>query len=434
MDLMVAGVSTRANFLSYFNGNMNVIDAAIAKCNFSAATDPTVNDDSNDGYAVGSFWVNTTGHKIFQAESVAVGAAVWRQLYPVDVAAAIHAASGKATPVDADEFDMADSAASWILKKITWAEKKAALKAYFDTIYPLRSLLTTRGDLYYRGASDIARLAGAEQGSILYEDSNLDPTWLLHGNYADQLMSGGHGVNPFFGGGDGWIPAGETWTYASADDPSFTFTISGDKTSKYYPGMKIKLTQTTAKYFIITKVAYGAPNTTVTIYGGTDYDLANAAITSPYYSMVKIPAGFPISPAKWTITVTDSSDRSQASPVAGTWYNLGSLQISIPVGAWHISCSVFETDDLTAVPASYHYLDACLATVNNGCDIPQFHWFNFNMFKGCNFKPMMYGIYEVAAKTTLYLNACFNSDKTCNTINFHNDWETLVIKAVCAYL
>ena len=34
---------------------------------------------------------------------------------------------------------------------------------------------------------------------------------------------------------NGWTPAGETWTYASPT----TFTISGDKTSKYQKGDKI---------------------------------------------------------------------------------------------------------------------------------------------------------------------------------------------------
>ena len=48
----------------------------------------------------------------------------------------------------------------------------------------------------------------------------------------------------------GWISAGETWTYASADDPTYTFTISGDLTTKYYAGMRISLTQTTEKFFI----------------------------------------------------------------------------------------------------------------------------------------------------------------------------------------
>lgn len=51
------------------------------------------------------------------------------------VAPAIHAASNKATPVDADEFGGADSAASWVLKNFTWANIKATLKTYFDTLY-----------------------------------------------------------------------------------------------------------------------------------------------------------------------------------------------------------------------------------------------------------------------------------------------------------
>ncbi len=93
----------------------------------------------------------------------------------------------------------------------------------------------------------------------------------------------------FFSGWDGWISAGETWTYASAT----TFTISGDLTGKYQKGDKIKLTQTTAKYFYIVGVAYADPNTTVTVTAGDDYSLANAAITSPYYSKEENPQGFP---------------------------------------------------------------------------------------------------------------------------------------------
>lgn len=51
------------------------------------------------------------------------------------VAPATHAASSKATPVDADEMPLADSAASFDLKKLTWANLKATLKTYFDTLY-----------------------------------------------------------------------------------------------------------------------------------------------------------------------------------------------------------------------------------------------------------------------------------------------------------
>lgn len=53
--------------------------------NITATTDPTVNDDSNDGYAVGSLWVNTTTDLVFIATDVTIGAAVWKRYQPYDV-------------------------------------------------------------------------------------------------------------------------------------------------------------------------------------------------------------------------------------------------------------------------------------------------------------------------------------------------------------
>lgn len=47
----------------------------------------------------------------------------------------IDAATAKTTPVDADAMGLIDSAASNVLKKVTWANIKATLKAYFDTLY-----------------------------------------------------------------------------------------------------------------------------------------------------------------------------------------------------------------------------------------------------------------------------------------------------------
>ena len=49
----------------------------------------------------------------------------------------IHALATKATPVDADELALSDSAASWVGKKFTWANLKSVLKTYFDTLYAL---------------------------------------------------------------------------------------------------------------------------------------------------------------------------------------------------------------------------------------------------------------------------------------------------------
>jgi len=48
--------------------------------NFSATTDPTANDDSGDGYSVGSQWMNTNTGDRFLCSNASVGAAVWQDV------------------------------------------------------------------------------------------------------------------------------------------------------------------------------------------------------------------------------------------------------------------------------------------------------------------------------------------------------------------
>lgn len=89
-----------------------------------------------------------------------------------------------------------------------------------------------------------------------------------------------------------WAPALQTWTYAS----STTVYAAGNVTAIYSKGLKVKLTQTTTKYFYITSVSsYDAGNnrTTLTLYGGSSYSVANAAITNPFYSGAAVAIGFP---------------------------------------------------------------------------------------------------------------------------------------------
>lgn len=80
-----------------------------------------------------------------------------------DVAADTHAATSKTTPVDADELPLADSAASFALKKLTWANLKATLKAYFDTLYASSSGSAPIGtpELIYRYT-----VTGSDKASI----------------------------------------------------------------------------------------------------------------------------------------------------------------------------------------------------------------------------------------------------------------------------
>jgi len=55
------------------------------------------------------------------------------------IGALINGADAKTTPIDADMVGLMDSAASNILKKLTWANIKATLKTYFDALYQAAS-------------------------------------------------------------------------------------------------------------------------------------------------------------------------------------------------------------------------------------------------------------------------------------------------------
>jgi hypothetical protein len=84
---------------------------------------------------------------------------------------------------------------------------------------------------------------------------------------------------------DGWIKVSDTWTYASAN----TVTVPSDATAKYSVGDKVKFSQTSTKYFYITNVT----STVLTLSGGSDYTVANSAISNIYYSKAATPLGFP---------------------------------------------------------------------------------------------------------------------------------------------
>jgi hypothetical protein len=88
---MTVGDYTRVHFVDDVTElnetNMNNMDAKIEEIdtfadaipldNLTATTDPTVNEDSGDGYGVGSSWANVTLDKFFICVDATVGAAVW---------------------------------------------------------------------------------------------------------------------------------------------------------------------------------------------------------------------------------------------------------------------------------------------------------------------------------------------------------------------
>ncbi len=161
------------------------------------------------------------------------------------------------------------------------------------------------------------------------------------------------------GSSDGWIEVSDTWTYASAT----TFTIAGvDRTSVLTPGTKIKLTQTTVKYFVVASSAFST-DTTVTLMATTDYSLANAAITSPFYSYHDA-QGFPSAFNYSTANITGFT----ANPTANVLkYMTRGRQIYILFEFFGTSnaTTMTMTVPVIASPSATQYVQTC-AVCDNG--------------------------------------------------------------------
>ena len=234
------------------------------------------------------------------------------------------------------------------------------------------------------------------------------------------------------GSTDGWITSGQTWTYESSDAPTYTFSEPIDATNKYSAGMKIKCTQGgSVKYGIITNVgSYSGGKTILTAYLGTDYTLG-ATISNPYYSISKSPLGFPLDPTKWHILVTNSSDLNQNAPTTNTWYNLGSLSITVPIGAWYLGYQGAFQGDVSAENATN--VVATLSTTNNGDSNPYFESIIIGYAAGSTINTVSKKLaVNIESKTTYYLNEC--SIIAAGAIHSRGDLATILIMAECAYL
>lgn len=251
-------------------------------------------------------------------------------------------------------------------------------------------------------------------------------TTISNGNITD--LRADTGLN------NGWISAGETWLYSSSDDPTYTFTIAGNKTSKYSPGMRIRITQATGgtKYFIITDVNYSSPNTTITVYGGTDYDLNSETISDPFYSKEKSPYGFPLNPIKWSVSLFGGYN-SRSSPTQNTWYNLGSKNIVVPIGLWNWSLTCTVGVQMGSNVANS--VSLALATVNNGVtgDILGATVVE-NYGTRCTSVISGRGLLSLTSKTTYYLNERTKTASVSLIDNGGNDGGQQTVLFTSAYL
>ncbi len=85
--IAINSATAERNFIgknAFINTTVNVTDTGtgtqLGMAQHNATVNPTVNDDSADGYFVGTVWVNTTTQNAYIATSVGVGTATWEQI------------------------------------------------------------------------------------------------------------------------------------------------------------------------------------------------------------------------------------------------------------------------------------------------------------------------------------------------------------------
>lgn len=240
---------------------------------------------------------------------------------------------------------------------------------------------------------------------------------------------------------DGWITETRTWTYASGTGTNVgTFTVAGvDLTAVYNVGDRVKFTQTTVKYGIITKVAFST-DTTVTIYMGTDYTIANAAITSPAYSHDRSPVGFPMDPSKWTVSASTSSDTTKTSPTISTWYGdtgltSTGLSITIPIGVWDVRWEAIGF----ATKSSATAIDVNISLSTSASSETDTDFTGFAQIQAAtgtlSIRPTLTRrkTLALAASTTYYLIAK-TEQSSVTTVGMSGAHTPTIIKAICAYL
>jgi hypothetical protein len=233
---------------------------------------------------------------------------------------------------------------------------------------------------------------------------------------------------------DGWIPArGGNWIFVSTDSPTFVINIPNIDADNISIGNRIRCYNPALAYFIVTAKAAAVGNMTqLTLYGGTDYTLTAREIYSISYSPVKSPFGFPLERSKWTVTFSDTTRYSQASPTYNVWYNLGSLSFSLPIGKWEIQFQICHGDDRAAL--GFAGTKSTISTGNNTESNPEFTHFyqlyNTNQMSEVGYRS---AFLSLAAKTTFYINTLSYASSLTNIYEY-NDLSALTVNAISQYL
>lgn len=240
------------------------------------------------------------------------------------------------------------------------------------------------------------------------------------------------------GGWNSLSQAWDSWAYSAWDSTNKLGTINVPDSSIFTLGQKVRYWQLTGgwKYGFVVRKPNG---TSIQVYQGhtNGYTLNNERVYLPAYSRDKVPDGFPIDPAVWTVQAKYTADYSQSSPVSGTWYNNGSQQIALPVGCWDVEYEILVTTQYVtaAQPAVGR---ATLSTANNSESDSEMTSFGRMYTSTVETKQLYANFYRrkhiaVTSNTPYYLNIGTNVSGQAN-VDTGGTLSPTIIRAVCAYL
>lgn len=156
----------------------NEVRLEVVQCTARTADTLTIVRDyeSMTGHAGGYAYPENPGDIVYvELRWTAAGAD--NMLQASDAANMRVPAGGKTTPIDADYAVIVDTADGSAYKRLTWANIKATLKAYFDTLYNLYTHPNHSGDVtssgdgattIAAGAVTLAKMANMATASLIY--------------------------------------------------------------------------------------------------------------------------------------------------------------------------------------------------------------------------------------------------------------------------
>jgi len=245
----------------------------------------------------------------------------------------VTAATGKTTPVDADLLTLFDSASTFSLKKLTWANLKTTLKTYLDTLYATKG---ANGDITSLTALSAG---GLPDNSVLTSDianSQVTPTKLSQPLTTGTAVATTSGTSVDITGIPSWArKIVFTMAGVSTSGTSLVMVQVGDsggvETSGYSGGGATSssgITSTTSHSAGFTLEAGGAFTASSVRSGHVTLVLRDTSNTWVLSGVTALSAGNVVSQAAGHKQLSATLDRVRLTTVGGTdTFDAGSINI-----------------------------------------------------------------------------------------------------------